>query len=701
MLIEAICRYNIRSSLADTTAIDRMFISPLVSPNYSNECLFVCNGSIQVFDGLVNGEKTQVILKYCLALPEDEYCYKRFVLTKAENNEIVNNGHFIILANCYYCIDTYTCTLKTIDVFFTNDTFEAVICVNTVKFESVISLLEKLKPEIEMKDSLYCMRKELHMNNTIYTRYILKCDTGDVYITSEAFEYLERLEAFEKIKLAQVSTVNTVVLIDSIITNTSYKVEYEYTNIPDYKLLIKSLIEGINLKNHSYITHFYINNQEPFFFTLFAICGSSEEMSLTVFMTRELLVLSLLFNSLSKDTVNLKDLMNIEYISRCNISVTVDSKELLLKYKLDKFEINTLVAFAYSEKSIILEDTPETFWLLMFALSRMEPLLWPGLVITPIRKTMLYLLEGPYTFLVSASSEVVAELENFVGHDQYYSATSIQRSTGMDKPPILDASMESYLFHLQSRKLQSDYTFPLRFNLKGLRRIEVVYLQSSSNNVCNYVYDSLKGIVFLPRVYIDDEDPLPLWVLISPLEIDYEALMSHCIDLLPFLVKRACIDEEGEILFNLLNEAKEFETKILNTTLQAVCNYARSNVYKSFFDFEPEKITIVNTCACFRVKSGEKCICKLRRFHKNCIVTERYCLESSCRKYTSVIAGETEVSLISVSNLIALFDVGYLSVQVRLSIFAYFYYYNLPITEISKPYTAECHFEIKEVILDL
>lgn len=498
----------------------------------------------------------------------------------------------------------------------------------------------------------------------------------------------------------EVSTNEDACFLDRVLCDglsNSNNILYEHSNKVDYIFLIRKFIKDIRPKGHSFIIHFYLCNQFPLYFTVFSIQKDDGFVELSVFLAKKLFNLVLLFNYIHSHEDSVQKFLGISCFSNGQFFLAHKNQDLVVKYKLQHYRIQKLVDAIFLNHNVMIEHTPHTFWIIMFLLESMFPLKWPGLIISPINPEMLYLLDGPYRFVISIGADLTVGVDR-VGSGVYFSSDELKIQNGKMAPNSYRIDAQNYAEYLLLQKLDNTFAFPLKFTCENHEHIGYAHLHEASEESVDYVYDLDEGLVFLPRAYLYNENPLRLWALFFPGELDYDALLEADKELLPYLAKRACMDKDQDSLLKIVSKLKLCDHDIMVQTLQNICNY--DNVVKRLlYDLNVCNIKVINVCECnkARIKKqhlhSKDLFCDKKSNIRHFIndkteprvpkisLKEFVCKTQACKKYTLLFLNDFYYDLLCVNNLLALMDLGYMNEQIYCSIVAYIYFNDLPFTE--------------------
>ncbi|KAM0679514.1 hypothetical protein GINT2_002358 [Glugoides intestinalis] len=344
---------------------------------------------------------------------------------------------------------------------------------------------------------------------------------------------------------------------------------FEYTNSDCYGIIAKEFLKEFEMNKYNFIRHSLIQSTETFYFTVFKV-----DCLVTVFVTRKFYNYTSLYNYLD-NIEDIKSLLKIPDLNKNSEEGTIFIKYpeeimpqfidwklynpvILLnqKYNLPYFDCTEQLNLIFNYSSVMLEENEYSFIFLMKLKEILYPLRFPGLIISPLIESMKYLLSGPYSFIISSRSPV-SVIDRLI----FTCSTPVPT----EKKPVPDKkrkkttiaekllqNKEKYIFNLlQAKKsLQAVFEAP--------KLIEKYFLNEPTRFKVDYIYDLQKReVVFLKGAYLNLGDALNLWMLIYPEQIDLEQLSrKRCVNS-EFLCRRACIDNNFDLISRLITGLEE------------------------------------------------------------------------------------------------------------------------------------------------
>lgn len=390
-------------------------------------------------------------------------------------------------------------------------------------------------------------------------------------------------------------------------------------------------------------------------------------------------------NDNTKDNINIiQKLLSLELVNSQRLLLVDKGENLLNEYKIKRYEILEILKKVFAEKSVWLKHDRDSFWVIIDVINTLGVFEWPGLVISPLEKEMKYLLAAPYKIIVSS----IELFEN--GYDRFLKVAIA------DEPyrRRVETYMAEKLGLMLCGVLEMDCSFPLRLkNMPMATAVEKTILSPLKRQLKSYVYRIDRKGVFLPRVHINDENPLGLWILIYSEEIDYIKLMDEKI-YLNFLLERACLDRDKTQLEMLLGCVKRGVLPYKLEDLLSVGNYdIIYRLLQRLGEIKIKKIIEVSRCE-NRVQSDNKIVISDKEsiYNNRC----QKCTNSTCcDKYTQIVAEDGAVyNLISVENILGCIENSVDKQEIIFSIRAYFDYYGLPLDKNIPGDKGEYAFEI-------
>lgn len=392
----------------------------------------------------------------------------------------------------------------------------------------------------------------------------------------------------------------------SVVPLTIKSVLIEKLNNPGYSKLLHSYLKNCVVSKYNFIKHAVLQSTETFYFTILKINDT-----VTVLISRKLFNFSVLFNIINSDgdriistILNIPDLNSDDFSDSLDLSFS-SNKSVIIKYQIPecvysdfldlpnkclKIQIvqNTIPPYSF-------ENCP--FWFIKSFQEAIYPLKFPGLISCPLLDEMEYLLQGPYpSIFFSAKNFKNYHQVNVQFRDQNDIKGNVKQLTdsnrnpwikyikdllnGIDSPNgILEflnlpkctaddnyfASKKLYLALLLGTQINSSVILPSS-HIYG-----ICYLNDPISYSLSYNIDvSTSQITFPKSARINRKDCLSLWMIISPGELDLNKLLNtRDVDLL-FLIRRASIQRNFEILESIIIRTRKIKKNLTKKKLTTI-----------------------------------------------------------------------------------------------------------------------------------
>jgi hypothetical protein len=667
MFIEAISKYQIRHPLGvqeTNLGIVDLFASPLCDPIFDHEHLLSTESNV-----FVSGSKT---VKYTKGRESKIFLLKKIPEQNDKSIRILENNYQIERYNSSYKI--HSIKLK--------DNKLVCYCKVPLKKEQFLEIASLSTEKVKDKNSsaspnLNQSQKNMteeHPNMIIFQR---QENTNDIRSkenqNANADQHIKASQAFKEDfldGLTEVECIDGSLCLDSklliskeftrdesvyesegFLLESNYKILFECSNEKNYVLLIRNIIKNIKISKDSFTRHFSLQNFDSLYFTVLIFRG---EIAVIV-LSRELYNIVPLFNCIMNNKREYSEsLLSIPMILNSSVDITKDSSSLLHKYTLPSFNISMILSLVLSGKNVVILNCSFSFWIVYFLIKHLYPLSYSGLIMCSVNKDMMYLLKGPYNFIITAdkvddlpkvSYEVIDYMglcrsdhnkssaidtnchainehrfisEHFGENDHIsfnipvnehivdkYASNSHIIDIGADNSMTFNKN--DLISVLLKNKLVSDFKFPLNFKFIG-SSLEKKFISFGMLDYARYFYDLDKGLVFLPCADIFKEDPTRLFIMAYPGKLDYSSFPKRQ-HLMHYFIKRACIDRDSVVLNQMILALDECQDNYLQC-LKAIGNYFEreclfENYYKKVNEIELQKFPRKNSTKKFEVKDDK------------------------------------------------------------------------------------------------
>lgn len=515
---------------------------------------------------------------------------------------------------------------------------------------------------------LYCIRKIANIGD------LRRIDNEEIdRVNVDNTSALDESKDNEKLK-------NNEKLNDKV--NEILETKFEFVNSQKFLILIRVCLRHFTWPRYSCFKHSLIQSLDTFYFTFLKI-----EKTVVVIVSRQLYDFTLLFNFMIEDQSQAEKMLHLPLLSTRGIkSVTFRDKSLIKKYnfnRISKHLRHAAMAFdtvngIFPDK-IVIEHNEYSFWCIQRIILLLKPMTFPGLIICSLLKEMNYLLNGPYPLIISIEDGAILEEFTRKQENTRCLILSSRKNTqifnnssflGYEKKDIISKILKSKIKSLNSKIPINAIVFPnsntiIKYFLNQVKSFDCVYSFNLQDGI-SFFNNTLRGnttdkkdltgsIKRHENPFFTYENALSLWLMLYPYEIDYSAVVKENRFSLLFLLRRACIDNNK----NLIN--------------QILFLYANEGFLKEkpFYDlqFSPEYVLndILMTIGSYdRWVEIEK-----SRYLKDIEV-------SICSSFY-FICDQKKYEILSIDNILGCIQHGVFNIQVHGSVMAYFKEYDFPL----------------------
>ncbi|KAI4290818.1 hypothetical protein PAPHI01_0092 [Pancytospora philotis] len=683
MFCEAVCCYRLAKPEQARGQIALPFVAPLEEPNYEDVFLLSTGPKIDILDGVVQGAPCKVVVKY------KETADLQAPAVAFRLIDAGTEAPCLILSGRRYIFEQLPSLFRVTGMELRDGQLVGIIEQTERSCAEVLDMIKNAHPSAQLSDGVYGSGSEAVGNEGAQLVYEIRAMDGTIKAHACLVARPETGGGSD-LDYSSASNASSQPMSEGTARSPcDVSTVYEHANKEDYACLVRELVRSLELKPRPCIVHMLVNKQSRFYFTV-VLTRDGDAMLATAYMTRTLFNPALLHNYLTDAPHEISRVLSVSFFPCSFFFLSSNGCELTTEYALQACASPELVQSLRSGANVVMEHSPCAFWMLADAFRSLQPLAWMGLAMVPMIDSMLYLLHGPYNFVVSAAPSLLSRLSEFK-YDRIN--TAIHGSQSLDKSDEC-ANAAAYAAQLQFTKLGSSLAFPLQFRSSRMSRLENFYLDQPPELLCNYVYDLSNGFVLLPRVYAPDERPEGLWALVFDGELDYDALLLLSPDIFPLLAQRACADRDHAALVKIVEQARTLPVVSLVRVLERVSRFNTS--LRGALDVAPPSagIHIANVCACSKKQSKEQIARTETANGAEFTVVDCFCADTGCKRHTKFRYRKTWYDLISVDNLIALVYGGHMSDHVRCSMAIYFCYFNLPVDDRASPVTSQYAFTI-------
>lgn len=655
MLIEAIC--IVKTSLLPPVPIASLSLKPLTHPIYEDEHVVGTASKIAIFFD----------------------CIICFTTHPAASRV------FTIIQNSVYSSESiFPCTA----IHYSDDHLLFIFSTDLEKSE----ILTRLSTHTDEKENNHCryiingvdgcvtasfsqLKRGIYLNKNTLVSSVHPCADFSTYPDKEspmASIYTDKQRQLTSIckDLAQLS-ISTPIF---------------YSNKPEYTSLIKTFLnENDVLISQNAIKHCIIQNIDTFYFIFFNIGGH-----LTVFLTRKLYNYVPLYNYIQSVVndfpINNSDsnsFYNNRNASKHNIYDSILSipdlnglengrsfdiiccQPFFPKYtiQLHKFivrDYNAMnqISLILKYSSVVLEETRDSFWFIVWFKQLIYPFLFPGLIICPVILSTTYLLDGPFPFLVA--SRLI--------HGKGLLCPTPQPGTlGSCKGRVNSIlnNKNAYMKRLLHSKRAIE-KLPHTFSSSFL--IEQYFLNEPKRHTVDYSIDISTGeILFTRGAYLNVSDAVSLWLMLYRGKVSFKSLISKRWINLEYLCRRACIEKNISVVKSIIKICGKSQYQRRWRLKAKMWRAKRRKEFSSFlFTSETDILRAVGNQA--MIDFGQKLD-----------LSGDVKIRKSSRFSTMIEYEERVYRLIRVDDILQCLDAGYESAHIRGCIIAYLKYADLPI----------------------
>lgn len=461
MLIEAICGYKVELG-SEVGSIEEIRFVDLGTPLTDRDCIVSRDGLVAVFDGQI------LVFRVSGSIRDDRRncgtdpsvlpgSVPKVFSVECEAN-IPNTADSGTKKDTRNVIREFESIYPSTDIHYTADSFVFVLEQPSRTVKQIISELRRLHPALSRRNgryvtgnpegrNMYIVRGvdgEIHVDISVLKRENVKglyhndnssslCLIGNNEISDmEKTDYVEK-DALNDSFPGSTETVRSVM-------DSSERLEaiFEFSRSTDYTVLIKAFLRRLKPSRYCFVKHFYIQSIDGFYFTAFKI-----ERIIVLIMSRklydytklanilhlfcqELVVSGMFLDKKCKGHDRLKNAsqpgskigdfctlcLSIPYLSQDGpLAITYEGESLVARYKVkDAGKMLTPILRSLFEcDGVVLEEDENSFWNIQAIVNSLDPLKFPGLIVSPLSDEMRYLLEGPYPFIVSSEEWVEPE----------------------------------------------------------------------------------------------------------------------------------------------------------------------------------------------------------------------------------------------------------------------------------------------------
>lgn len=687
MFCEAACKYTIETKNLTPHSIGDIYAVAEDMPEQTSAFLCTQNGKFCKFVYSQEGMTYSGLLGY-----RDGTYACVFRLVRANNKDKAA----IILNNERYRIRRYYSRYPTTKFEINDEKLTGECKLPDKSIKEVISTLNLSDKEIELKDGIFRNKIEDSKCYDPLTKYCIKAKDGTIQVDANLLIVNEPIAINQPLSIC--------------VSELKERAREEFSNSEDYIHIVRNYVKDLRLFGHSFIEHALLKNQHTLFFTFFVV-HLDETTEIVVLMTRQLFAMVGLFNHIN----NYAKLINIPYFYKSKCEIIDGTTKLINKYKLKPGRIRKIVSIVGSGQNIVLSGTKSAFWILVYAMEVLSPLEFPGLIALPIKKELAYLLAGPYHFIASLDdSSILGSLVslNFKEYvaDEFMAVNgkSLEHSE-ISIPHFGDADKKKkYLRGLLHQRLDTEIRFPLS-PFKRSNLVEQYFIEMPFYHKFTSVYEINTCRILFPPVYLYDEDPLPLWLIIFTGSIDYDILLQErwSWDIYGYMVRRACIDRDQANLSKILKYLEMNKIACRDDIARHMTNYPpKLEIDKIIAKYDNFCICkVVNACECFahnNLESSSKVNLELSgeitKKDKNdeieLVYDNQICGKTDCAKRTILIANNKIYQLISVESILGAYDSNNFNEELILNMLVYMRAYNLPILDNAELITTKYQFQV-------
>lgn len=733
MLVEALCRYkiNIRQ---DASAISNIKFINCDDPLTDETYLVHSESKIPFF-----GNKILVFEADCKSsnVFEIEFESKENISFNYEKYAV----DFISNVRSFQSI--YPCT--GVSAIFNVNGFDCILFEFSVKKkkDQIVSSLKKLKSGLYEDDGILYSSSETHPSYEKKTsKYVIKAEDGNIPVDIDILKrenltglyfnnnqdvssignrYNEPIS--DDINKSIANAVNVIgsekplmdeISVDSINTvitnanpdtniNTSVEIVFEYFNDKSYVVLIKSFINEFTYSRFSYIKHCILDTLYFIFIKIYD--------EITVIVSKKLYNFIPLYNLM--ESIDCRLILNVPdlnpHTSSGYVQMIFDDKQCNFKYKIPDFECEKQIELIFKYSYVMVEETPRTFWFIAKIHELLFPMRFPGLILSPLISDMMYLMDGPYPFLISSNQ--VVELKDrpvFVCESPQWN-TSRKTDHAIKKPKMmkkwtgkLTRQILTKLSYKNTSKLEirsltskkQEYIRSLLFSKKikdGIpdtfeapTLIERCFLNESRYIPVRYSYNLDKNTVkFDTYNRMNMTDAVSLWLMIYKGPIDLVKLLNKRWIDLEFLCRRACIDNNVSVVRRILNRISNGSRMVYRGGIAVLAR-------RKFLRWNNKPFNM-NACSVLQSLNRNNKLYDISLYDINNKVN----VSVDRKRYVTTFKYQNETfKLLKLEQIIACLEAKYINNQVYGSILAYLQYFRLSLDVSDQKETFKQGFRI-------
>lgn len=430
--------------------------------------------------------------------------------------------------------------------------FESIYPCTNIRYESDHIIFEHTDINNNHLDNI---NNNINISNNEFSRYVLNTDKGKIEITKEYLTLTNRSNRndYDNTNLSNNTNRNNnsdTINNDNNINNSNNRnnnninINISNNNNNIDNINIKTVIyEHFNKKEYSNLIIEYLKelNQSKFNFTKFCLIQSVDTFYLSIFKIQNQITAILsreLYNFIPILKNDFKFLLNIPYFN-CNIR-----KIDLIPFKIPNFDLYNQYNLILNYSCVKLEENKYSFWFLIKIKEILFPLKIPGLILSPLISKMEYLLEGPYSFIISSKKDIKSSrlifncsTPSFSTFKYFYNSIDIN-----------NLLIKKYKLVLKCTNF--DKIFPSPLLIEQYFMNEPKRITGECNiNICN------KSIEFRRTNYLNLRDSVSLWLMVYKEKVDLEKLIKKRWINLEYLIRRGSIEKDLTIIKRILKSS--------------------------------------------------------------------------------------------------------------------------------------------------
>lgn len=687
MFCEAVCRYRFQAKEMHPLSIGDIYAVAEDVTEQTAGFLLTGEGRFLKFPYIREGKEYRGFIGYKEGV---QACVFKLIKTKdsARTALLIENQRFRI-RRLYGVYPTLELAVK-------NGRLLGISKVPELSLNDVFRELKLTGPNISCINQIYYDNSRMN-DETIPTIYRVIARDGEISVD---------------VNLLVCSLPRTVERIVPVAVSEAVEISREeVSNSEDFLYLIHSFLKDIQIFHHSFISHSIIKHKRPLFFTFFVV-QNQQNTDITVIATDKLYSFVSMYDSICDNKIAIGRFLKIPSFMNRDLTLIYQKVSLLQRYRLKPYKLVRLLRKADRGENIFVEDAKAFFWMITYAMDAIDPIPWPGLVISPMNEEMAYLLSGPYSFMVGHDN-LFTKYKYQLRNEQYkiHSATECKATEFIyndnDKlrepidPPlsymINGASRKGrYLQDISNLKLKIPHTFPLAVP-EHLSNLERAFFERPYCHEVRLIYDLDHEKVIFPRAYIYDEDPLILWLIVFPGELDYDALLDEIWDMnvYGYMIRRACLDQDSASLSKILSVVERDKIACKNEIVRHIANYPIEMRQKLPKMPKNTECVLLNICQCRKHPNvPEVPVPAALNDEIHISYENQVCGNEECSKTTMLFSNGILYRLTTIHTLLGCYESGYFTDEVILNIHVYLRIYNLPVNEIGEASTSKFRFNV-------